>query len=322
MYWLQHQNPGNYPPNVQQEGLWAIPQRSAFGGKELLEEKKSIYLLLLSMIFCLTLSGQTNADKYAHGIFRGTRIVNGHSVETLKEGEMEMIIGHRFGRLNGGAYELFGLDQADIRLGLDYGIRSWLNVGVGRSSLGKEYDAFLKLRLLRQAAKGQAGMPFSMTAFSSIAYNSLRASDPERPIALQNRLAYTHQLYFARKVSERFSIQVMPTFAHYNLVDSIAEVSDKLALGLSGKYQINKNLALTAEYYYVLDGHLPSQKTRPLSIGFDINTGSHVFQLHFTNSSGMIEKQFIGETTGDWAKGDIHFGFNMVRTFKLKGRRY
>lgn len=282
---------------------------------------KLLFLSVCLLIGC-TATAQMDAEKYAYGLFRGTRIVNGHSVETLKEGEMEFIIGHRFGRINGGLYELFGLDQASIRIGLDYGIQDWVTVGLGRSSLGKEFDGFVKVRLLRQGASGQGGMPVSLTGFSSIAINSLKAADPERPIFFQNRLAYTHQLLIARKISDRFSVQLMPTLAHYNLVESIDEPNDKIAIGVAGKYQLSKNLALTTEYYYLPPGQLPTERTQPFSIGLDLNTGSHVFQLHFTNAGGMIEKQFIGETTGDWLNGDIQFGFNMVRTFKLKGRRY
>ena len=256
------------------------------------------------------------------GHFRGTRIVNGHSIQTLHEGEMEFIIGHRFGRLNGGFYELFGLDQAAIRFGLDYGIKSWLNIGVGRSSLGKEYDGFVKIRFFQQAEAGSSGMPFAMTGFSSVAYKSLKAPDPQRPLSIQNRLVYTHQLLLSRKISDRFSIQVMPTLVHFNLVETRDEPNDKIAIGVAGKYQLSKNWAITTEYYHVLPQHLVGDKVSPFSIGLDLNTGSHVFQLHFTNAAGMIEKQFIAETNGSWFIGDIQFGFNMIRTFKLKGRRY
>lgn len=285
----------------------------------ILFSKEQLTLLLTICCLSVPLVGTAQSNDYTYGIFRGTRIVNGHSVETLRGGEMEMIIGHRFGRLNSGAYELFGLDQANIRLGLDYGLKDWLTIGGGRSSLGKEFDGFLKLRLLRQSA---SGMPFSVTALSTASYNALRNSDPERPLALQNRLAFVHQLLVARKVSDYLSLQLMPTLAHYNLVETILESNDKIAVGIGGKYQLSKNLAFTAEYYYVLPDMLATTNKHPLSIGIDLNTGSHVFQLHFTNSAGMIEKQFIGETTGSWGQGDIHFGFNMVRTFKLKGRRY
>ena len=283
---------------------------------------KNIQLCFALLLMTIPLFAQNPAAQYEHQLFRGTRIVNGHSVETLHEGEMEFIIGHRFGRLNDGAYELFGLDQSTIRLGLDYGIRDWLTIGGGRSSLGKEFDAFSKIRLLQQGALGFGGFPFSATFFTSVAYNTTRNSDPERPLSAQNRLAYTYQLYLARKLNDHLSVQLMPSVVHYNLVESSNEKNDKLAIGVAAKYQVSKNIAITSEYYYSLPGYLPSSKTNPLSIGFDLNTGSHVFQLHFTNSTALIEKQFIGETTGNWANGDIHFGFNMVRTFKLKGRRY
>jgi hypothetical protein len=254
----------------------------------------------------------------SHQNFRGTRVVNGHSVETLIGGEMEMIIGHRFGRINDGFYELFGLDQANIRLGLDYGITDNLMIGAGRSSQGKEFDAFAKMRFIKQGDR----WPMSISAFSAISYNSLKNTDPDRPIATQNRLAFVHQVFIARRFTDRLTLQIMPSLAHYNLVETIAEGNDKLTVGAAGKFQLSKNLALTAEYYFMPDKYLPAGKQNPLSFGLDINTGSHVFQLHFTNASGMIEKQFLGETTGDWRNGDIHFGFNMVRTFKLKGRRY
>ncbi|MFK7807940.1 MAG: DUF5777 family beta-barrel protein [Saprospiraceae bacterium] len=280
--------------------------------------------LIVILLCCIAAScySQVTPEKYAHGIFRGTRIVNGHSIETLRDGEMEMIIGHRFGRLNGGGYELFGLDESAIRLGLDYGLRDWLTIGAGRSSLGKEFDGFFKLRILRQGAKGQGGMPVSLTAFSSMAYKTLRAADATRPLEYQNRMAFTGQILIARKISDRFSVQLMPTLVHFNLVENRNEPNDKVVIGAALKYQISKNWAFTSEYYQALPDQLLGNKKNSFSVGLDLNTGSHVFQLHFTNSAGMIEKQFIGETTGDWGNGDIHFGFNMVRTFKLKGRRY
>ncbi|MCB0643523.1 MAG: hypothetical protein KDC44_17875, partial [Phaeodactylibacter sp.] len=161
---------------------------------------KNKLLLIALLLTALQLPAQS-----VYQIFRGTRVVNGHSVQTLNEGEMEFIIGHRFGRLNGGFYELFGLDQSNIRLGLDYGIKPWINIGLGRSSLGKEFDGFVKLRFFSQCQDG-SGMPFALTGFSSTAYSSLKEADPQKPLAIQNRLAFTHQLLLARKFSDRLSL--------------------------------------------------------------------------------------------------------------------
>lgn len=284
--------------------------------------RQIISFVFLLSLFLTSTYAQKGLDEYELRTFRGTRIINGHSVQPLFEGEMEFVIGHRFGRINGGLYELFGLDQSNIRLGLDYGIQNWLTVGLGRSSLNKELDGLVKVLLLRQKKLGTRGTPISLMYLSSIALNTLKATDPGRPVLLQNRLAYSHQLLIARKFNDRLSIQISPTLLHFNLVETAAEPNDKVALGLGGKYQISKNWSLTCEYVYVLPGNLAENRTTPLSIGVDLNTGSHVFQLHFTNAAGMIDKQFIAETTGNWLLGDIHFGFNMVRTFKLKGRRY
>lgn len=279
--------------------------------------KKMILIGLMNSLFYIGLIAQHSATE-TH--FDGMRIINGHSVETLYEGEMESLIGHRFGRLNGGAYELFGLDQASIRLGLDYGIKDWLMVGFGRSSLGKTLDAFVKMRLLKQQLRG--AWPVSLTALGTVALGTLRAPSPEEKIPFASRLSYTWQLIASRKVTNQLVVQLMPTIVHYNLVETTDLNNDVYALGVAGKYQLTKTIALTTEFYFNFPNQLAEQKTNSLSVGFDLNTGSHVFQLHFTNSAGMIEKAYIGETTGKWRNGDIHFGFNMVRTFKLKGRRY
>ncbi|RMF22344.1 MAG: hypothetical protein D6765_14380 [Bacteroidetes bacterium] len=263
------------------------------------------------------LCAQESGGKVSN-LFRGTRIVNGQSVETVHEGELEFLISHRFGRLNGGAYELFGLDQASIRIGLEYGVRDWLMVGLGRSSVGKHYDFFGKMRLVQQGD----GVPLAVTAFASAALNTLRPSSPDRPIPFQSRWAYTSQLLLARKFGPGFTLQLSPTFIHYNLVETRQDRNDVLALGAGARVQLTKNIALMVEYFHSLPEQLPEDRRPALALGFDINTGSHVFQLHFTNAQSMIEKGFIGETTGDWLAGDIQFGFNIARTFKLKGRRY
>ena len=275
-------------------------------------------ILFILLIGCGSwLQGQVN---YAYETFRGTRVINGHSVETLKEGELDFLISHRFGRLNGGLYELFGLDQATIRLGLEYGVKNWLNIGVGRSSFGKHLDGYLKLKLLPQSDQWYG--PVSITGFSSISINTLKPSDPEITLPFQSRLDYSFQLLVARKWSDRLSTQLIPTLVHYNLVESREDKNNVFAMGGAIKFKLSKNVALLVEYYHNLPNQLPENRKNPLAIGFDINTGSHVFQLQFTNAQAMIEKGFIGETTGDFLNGDIHFGFNMSKIFKLKGRRY
>ena len=248
--------------------------------------------------------------------FKANRVVNLHSLENTAGGELDIKISHRFGFISGGLYELFGLDQASIRIGGDYGITDRLMVGAGRSSYEKTYDGFIKYKFLRQST-GAKNTPLTMAVLSTMAIKTLKPSDPNRENYFSSNLYYTFQLILGRKFSESFSLQLSPTLVHRNLVATIEEENDVFALGVAGRIKLSKRTSLNVEYIYVLPGQLAEQYRNSLSIGFDIETGGHVFQLHFTNSTSMIEKGFVTETIGNWADGDIHFGFNISRTFSV-----
>ena len=259
--------------------------------------------------------------EFVKNAFKATRVINGHSIEHLADGVLDFRISHRFGRINGGAYEFFGLDKATIRLGLDYGITDRLTVGVGRSSSKKELDGFIKYRLIWQA-KGKNSIPFSMILVSGVTVNGLKFENPEQTNYYTSRLAYYYQVLLGRKFSERFSLQFSPTVVHRNIVDLTVNRHDIYAVGISGRYKFTKRMALMTEYFYVVPGEpLDTKYRNSLSLGLDIETGGHVFQLHFTNALGMNERAFITETDGDWGKGDIQFGFNVSRVFTLKERK-
>ena len=256
---------------------------------------------------------------YVPATFKGTRIINGHSIETPGQGSLVFLISHRFSTLNSGAYEFFGLDQATIRLGLEYGLTDRLAVGVGRSSLEKTFDGFLKYKALRQST-GVGAMPVSVTLLATSALSSLRF-EPQSERTAASRLTYTYQALIARKLSPGLSVQLMPTLLHRNYVDLRSDQNNVYALGLAARQKLSKRLALTAEYYCLMLGATAADYRNALAIGFDIETGGHVFQLHFTNSPGMIEKFFIPQTTGNFFKGAIFFGFNISRSFQLRSQR-
>ncbi len=249
-------------------------------------------------------------------IFKGTRIINGQSVETRDKGALDIIFMHRFGTLNSGAYNLWGLDDAWIRLGADYGINDDFTIGLGRSSYEKTYDGFLKYQFFHQT-KGARKFPFATTAFVSMAINTLKPVDPERDIRFSSRVSYTYQLFFARKFNSKFSLQLSPTLVHHNLVQTPEENNDIFAMGFSGRHKISKRMAFTFEYYYQFNNNTLEKNYNPLGIGIELETGGHIFQLVFTNTQAMIEKSFITETTGNFFDGDIHFGFNISRVFQL-----
>lgn len=264
-------------------------------------------------------SSQTGDVDYAFQTFKGTRIVNGHTVETKPKGTLEFIFAHRFGEINGGYYELFGLDDAYVRYGLDYGITDNLSVSYGRNSVDKTMDGYAKYKLLKQS-KGAKNFPFTMTALGGVAYRTSPKKDNVPP-GFKNidRLAYVGQLLIARKFTPAFSMQVMPTFIHKNAVDQTFEENDQMALGVGGRLKVTKSVALTSEYYYRLNVNENSPYKNTFGIGVDIETGGHVFQIVVTNTRGLTERAFITETDGDFTEGDIHLGFNVTRTFQLGG---
>lgn len=256
---------------------------------------------------------------YSKAAFKTTRVINNQSIENVGAGVLDFKISHRFGFLNSGAYNLFGLDAATIRIGLDYGITDNLMVGFGRSSFEKTYDFFGKFRLLRQST-GKKEMPVTVSLYSNIAINTLKFQDTSRVNYFTSRLYYAHQVIIGRKFNDRLTLQLMPTMIHKNLVATINDKNDIYAMGVAGRVRLTRRLALNAEYFYA-PGKDDSQFENSLSIGFDIETGGHVFQLHFTNSTAMVERGFVTETTGDWLNGDIHFGFNISRVFNIRNKK-
>lgn len=259
--------------------------------------------------------------EYVSASFKTNRVINLHSLENTPAGVMDFKINHRFGFINTGFYEMFGLDRATIRLGLDLGVTDNLAIGVGRSSFQKNYDGYIKYRLLRQS-KGNKNMPISASLLATTAIRSERWPRPDLDYPFSGRMAYTFQAIVGRKFSNNFSLQLSPTWVHRNLVATREESNGVFAMGVGLRQKITKRVSLNAEYIYVPPGQLADGFRNALSVGLDIETGGHVFQLHFTNATSMIEKGFVAETTGDWLKGGIHFGFNISRVFTLWTPKY
>ncbi len=253
-------------------------------------------------------------SKQVMGTFKGTRIINGQSVETRGKGNLEIIISHRFGRVNSGAYNLFGLDNSNVRLGLEYSVSDRFTLGFGRNSFNKIYDGYLKGKIIQQKSNGS---PVTITWVSDASIYSLKR--PELEMTFERRLRFVHQVLIARKINSTVSLQLMPSYVHRNLVATASESNNLLAMGLAGKVSLSKRVALTGEYYYRFGRDLPGYNS--LGLGIEIETGGHVFQLQFTNSNEMTPSGFIPSTTGDFFEGDIHFGFNVSRAFQVGKRK-
>lgn len=291
--------------------------------------RKIIFILLGVIFFYQTraqdstllnmVSDSMDAHKgkgYVTGTFKAGHIVNIQTVESTAAGALSFVIQHRFGQLNSGAYNFFGLDNATLRLGLDYGITDRLNVGIGRSSYLKTFDGFVKYKLLRQTEG--SGMPVTVSVLGTITNYTQNITGKEY-LTANLRTAYSGQLLIARKISRRLSLEITPTYLHYNLVPTVNDKNDVLAVGAGGRFKLTNRMSINAEYDYLPSNQVVSTTVHnSFSLGWDIETGGHVFQLVFSNSQSMLETQYLTQTSGTWGNGDIYFGFNISRNFNLK----
>jgi len=254
--------------------------------------------------------------KFIDATFKSTRLINSHTVEMPAKKEMVFCISHRFGLLKDGFKTFYGLDESsNIRFGFDYGISDWLTIGIGRSRF-ELYDGSLQLKLVRQQ-KGLHNIPVSINFYSAVEANLADPLVPTENFTIY-RFSYTNQFLLASKITNKFSLQLMPTYIHRNLVKTGNDKNNIVSMGFGGRYKLTKRLAVTAEYYYTPSNMLTTEYYNPLSIGLDIETGGHVFQIFITNAEGMTEKSFIPQTTYSWKEHEILLGFNISRVFSFK----
>ena len=271
---------------------------------------------------------QSKEPTYTIATFKASRLINGQTVETISKNHLNFWISHRFGAVNSGFIaNFFGLDEAKIRLGLEYGLTDRWLVGAGRSSLEKTYDLYTKYKVLRQSNT----MPVTVTAMAGWGINTMPSGyvmESGAPMRFSNnieRYSYWSQVLVARKFTEKLSLQLMPTLIHVNKVEDPSIPNQLFALGAGGRYKLSQRVTLSGEYYHTFADKQAFEantgKTYPyrnaLSLGVDIETGGHVFQFHLTNARGMVEKQFIAQNIGSWQEGDIFYGFNIARTFSF-----
>lgn len=259
---------------------------------------------------------------YTQATFKGTRIINLQSTEIPGAGVMQFVVLHRFGAVNDRIlYNFFGLDNSSVRLSLDYSFNDWLNVGVGRSSGSRVYDGWVKTKILRQSSGAQV-MPISLLYYGSMNVNTTTYTDGYDH-SFSDRVSYVNQLIVARKFSDRFSLELAPTLVHFNLRETEAQMNTLFGLGAGARYKITSRVAITADYMHQvtrntrLVGGVEEPYNHALSIGVDIETGGHVFQLHVTNAQDMSDPGWTMSTPGSWSAGDIYFGFNISRVFTL-----
>lgn len=285
--------------------------------------KKILFFILL-----ISFSGYSQEEiTYTYNTFNSTRVINSHSTEMLEKRSMDFRVGHRFGDIagdNGGIGTLFGIDNsADISIGFEYGITNNLNIGItrmkGSGHYRQLYEGYAKYKILAQSNK----MPVSLVAIAKYNVTSMEAStDNTSPTSFPDFIARTsgsYQLILARKFSERFSAQLVPTYVHRNYV-GYNDQNGTFAIGAGARFQLTKLIGIIGEYHYVFSESQVKDDlglTNPIALGVEFDTGGHIFQLNFTNSRGFGEAQYIPSTTSSVTDGEFRFGFTIARVFKL-----
>jgi len=279
--------------------------------------------IIIALLSCLVLTAQNDdllseidtdsvGDNYATAAFKGLKVVNFESTKLVAKKELTLIVAHRFGSIENGFDSFFGLDDAVTRINFVYGITDAINVGVSRSSFQKIYEASAKYRLMRQK---ENGFPFTIVGYNSILINTALEETNLPQLEFSDRIGYTAQLIISRKVNSNLSLEIAPTFFHDNFVFFDEQHNSQYAIGVGGRHKLSKRWSINVDYGWHLNRADNSPFKNPLSIGFDLETGGHVFQMHFTNAQAMDTNGFLGQATGDWSDGNIYFGFNLSRVF-------
>jgi len=269
------------------------------------------------------LNEEITEDRKIISVFKSLKVVNFETTKLANKKDFYLVISHRFGSVKNGIDDLFGLDQAVTQFKFIYGVNEWLNIGLARSSNQKKYGVHAKYRLKYQEKNG---FPVSIVGYNLITANTSLKDDVYPNINFEDRLSYTSQLLISRKFNDNLSLLLAPSFIHENLAtrsfvqengstDFYDEENNQFALGFGGRYKVSKRISLNIDYGLHLNRNENSVYNNPLSIGADIETGGHVFQVHFTNAQAMFEEGFITQAQGDWSDGDFFFGFNLVRVF-------
>ena len=278
---------------------------------------KKLYIFLLFIPFLSfaqddLLAGLDSIPKnqVVDSAFKGLKIVNLESTKLASQGDLYFIVAHRFASVKQGFEGFFGLDNAVTQIKFVYGLNKWFTIGAGRSE--QAYDFSAKYRLQHQI---ESGFPVSIVVFNSVAFNNLLKESALPKMEFSDRMVYLTQLLVSRKFNEKFSLELAPTFFHENFVENDSQANSQVAVGVGGRYKVSKRVSINMDY--ALHGNRTSNSIyrNPLSVGVDIETGGHVFQMHFTNSQGIHEAGFLGQTAGNWEKGDVYFGFNLLRVF-------
>jgi hypothetical protein len=320
-----------------------------------MKRRNRTYPLILAFLFFLPFAGLAQDDLFdmleeveppkqekVSATFKTTRVINAHSIETVKGKTMDVRISHRFGNIystrndNDGPDSFFGFDNvADVRLAVEYGITDDVMIGLGRSQMNNLVDGFVKWRFYTQTTDNKRPLslafvgnmvinPSKKAAFySGVNDNTVQTFGSAKKFF--HRLGYTAQLIIARKFSPGVSLELIPTYVHRNFVKDPSDENSIFALGIAGRFKVSKRVAIISDFFYVFSPYRYNQKGpvdfhMPISIGVEIETGGHVFHIDVSNARGIIANNFLIESPDSWEYAEIKLGFNISRVFNIGNR--
>jgi len=291
-------------------------------------------------LLSLVNDNKDEGPRKVYATFKTVKICNAQTIETVKKNHLDFRIAHRFGNIynsnvsnpiNETFQTFFGFDNAtDIRFSLDYGLLDNLTVGIGRSRFNKLVDGSLKWKILQQTS--DFSVPISLAYFTTVGYTHAPTSTMYSGVVKDfetnelHRLNFFHELIIACKFNDYFSLEVLPSVLHRNFIkenvnknNDAKDANTFFSVGFGGRIKMTKRVSFIGDYYYTFSPFYQNNENffNPLALGFEIETGGHVFSLFFTNASGLIENNYLPYTTDSWAKGQVKFGFCISRTFAL-----
>ncbi|MEC4049450.1 DUF5777 family beta-barrel protein [Flavobacterium sp. SUN046] len=258
----------------------------------------------------------TKSDKkeITSAAFKGLQVVNMQSTKLPVKGEFYFLVSHRFGDLTYGLDNFYGLDGAYTKLGGIYGVTDWLSLGLSRHTFQKTYEFAAKYKLANQE---DDGFPVTIVGYNTMDIRSDLKTALYPDLKANDRYAYSTQLIVSRKINSSLSLQVNPMFIHKNLYDELDDQKNTFLLGTGARCKVSKRISINLDYAARLN--LPEGYNypyhNPISLGMDIETGGHVFQLVFSNSQAMNDVSYYTSAAGITGGRGIFFGFNMYRVF-------
>ncbi len=247
--------------------------------------------------------------EYVEPAFKALQIVTGQSTKLASKNEWYIVVAHRFGDISTGFKNFLGLDEASTKLGVIYGVTDKVSLSLSRETNMKTFEGGIKFQLIQQ----KENIPVSIVGYQVMAVNTDLKKDNYPHLQFGNRLSYLSQALISRRFNNKLSLQLTPSYVHKNLYDPNIENKNGFITGLGSRYKISKRVSINAEYFVNFDNN--SFYKNPLSLGVDIETGGHIFQLLFSNSQLNSDIGYLTNATGKWQKGQIFFGFNLYRVF-------